>query len=179
MQSEEKYVAFLRGINVGGHHKVPMADLQSELRKINLKNIITLLNSGNVLFESNENDLENKISTHLEKVFGFQIPTIIRRAEMIIEMLNNNPFKDIEITQDIRLYVSFLKNESSDELTLPWKSADNSYEIIGITDNTIFSVLDVSISKTPEAMATLTKYFGKEITTRNWNTISRIRKLVG
>jgi uncharacterized protein (DUF1697 family) len=59
------------------------------------------------------------------------------------------------------------------------KSADNSYEIIGITDNTIFSVLDVSISKTPEAMATLTKYFGKEITTRNWNTISRIGKLVG
>ena len=174
MRSKGKYVAFLRGINVGGHHKVPMADLKAELKKINLNNIITLLNSGNVLFESDENNLEHKVSEHLEKVFGFPIPIIIRKSEMIVEILNNDPFKDIIISKDIRLYVTFLKNEVLTELTLPWKSLDNSYEIIGKTGKTLFSVLDLSRSKTGNAMDGLEKHYGKEITTRNWNTISRI-----
>ena len=176
MESKGKYVAFLRGINVGGHHKVPMADLRAELKKINLKNVITLLNSGNVLFESDEKNLENKISEHLEKTFGFQIPIIIRKSEIILGMLNDNPFKDIKITKDIRLYVSFSQKEVSTELVLPWKSADESYKIIEKTDKTIFSVLDLSISKTPKAMEALEKYYGKGITTRNWNTIKRIGK---
>ncbi|MGY8913954.1 MAG: DUF1697 domain-containing protein, partial [Flavobacteriales bacterium] len=45
------YIAFLRGINVGGHHKVPMAVLKTEFEKLGFKNIVTLLNSGNILFE--------------------------------------------------------------------------------------------------------------------------------
>ena len=47
---KEKYVGFLRGINVGGHHKVPMAELSKELKKLNFENVVTLLNSGNVVF---------------------------------------------------------------------------------------------------------------------------------
>ena len=178
MKSNEKYVAFLRGINVGGHHTVPMADLQAELKKIDLKNIATLLNSGNVLFESDGTNLENTISAHLEKVFGFSIPTIIRESKMIIEMLHEDPFKSISVTKDIRLYVSYLKNDVNAKISLPWKSEDMSYQIIKRKGNTVFSVLDLSISKTPEAMKALEKYYGKEITTRNWNTISQIGKKI-
>jgi len=78
-----KYVAFLRGINVSGHHKVPMAELRKELTKLGFTNVITLLNSGNVIFESSSDDaelLEKTIAEHLEKVFGFQIPVLIRNA---------------------------------------------------------------------------------------------------
>ena len=80
---KEKYVAFLRGINVGGHHKVPMADLRKELEKLGFENVETLLNSGNIIFEAisnNEGNLEKKISAHLEKSFGFPIPTVIRKS---------------------------------------------------------------------------------------------------
>ncbi len=41
---KEKYIAFLRGINVGGHHKVPMADLRKEMESLNLENVVTILN---------------------------------------------------------------------------------------------------------------------------------------
>ncbi|GAB1444988.1 MAG: DUF1697 domain-containing protein [Cyclobacteriaceae bacterium] len=174
MKIKEKYIAFLRGINVGGHHKVPMDDLCVTLKKLKLTNIVTILNSGNILFESNDNDLENKISTHLEKSFGFPIPTIIRKAESITSLLNTNPFKGIKVNKDIRLYVSFLKKNSNTELKLPWKSVDNSYVILEKKDKIIFSVLDLSKSKTPKAMEALEKYFGKDITTRNWKTIERI-----
>lgn len=175
----ERYVAFLRGINVGGHHKVPMSDLKKELEKLGFKNIITLLNSGNVLFDAISNDiekLEKTITTHLEKSFGFPIPTIIRKSEMIIELFHNKPFKTIKVTKDIRLYVSFLKENREPNLKLPWVSSDNSYKIIDIKDKTICSFLDLSISKTPKAMRELEQFFGKNITTRNWNTIDRIVK---
>ncbi len=121
-------------------------------------------------------NLEKMISEHLEKSFGFPIPTVIRESEVICELLSNNPFKDVKLTKDIRLYVSFLRKVDTTKLKLPWKSSDNSYEIIGKRDKTILSVLDLSVSKTPKAMEALEKYFGKDITTRNWNTIERIGK---
>ncbi len=77
-----KYIAFLRGINVSGHHKVPMLQLRKEMEFLNFTKVSTLLNSGNIIFESNisnEEYLEKLISNHLEKTFGFPIPTIIRK----------------------------------------------------------------------------------------------------
>lgn len=176
---KEKYVAFLRGINVGGHHKVPMVELKKELQKLELENVVTLLNSGNIIFDSsceNISILEKKISEHLKIYFGFPIPTIIIKFEMIYELLSKNPFKDVKLTNNIRLYVSFLYENDKSELKLPWKSSDKSYEIIKKIDKIILSVLDLSVSKTPKAMGALEKYFGKDITTRNWNTIKRIEK---
>jgi len=174
-----KYVAFLRGINVGGHHKVPMADLRNELAKLKLENVQTLLNSGNAIFESYSNDLENletTISERLETTFGFSIPTILIEAEVIYNLLNTDPFKDAPVTKDIRLYISFLKNDNEKKVALPWVSEDNSYQIITQQGNIVLSVLDLSVSNTPKGMNALEKLFGKDITTRNWNTIIRIEK---
>jgi len=175
----ERYVALLRGINVGGHHKVPMADLRKEMEELDLKNVITILNSGNIIFETITDKLESlekNISRKLEKTFGFPVPTIIRKSKTIYQLFNDNPFEDIKITKDIRLYASFLKENMHSDLEMPWVSSDNSYTIIERRDNAIFSVLDLSVSKTPNAMKAFEKFFGKDITTRNWKTIERIVK---
>lgn len=161
---------------MGGHHKVPMAELRSEFEKMNFKNIATILNSGNILFEAPENDLEAKISERLETVFGFPVPTLLRDFEMIVNVSNDNPFEHIAVTKDIRLYISFLKKDVGSKLTLPWKSKDGSYKIIEKRETMILSVLDLSKSNTPKAMEALEKNYGKEITTRNWNTIGKILK---
>jgi uncharacterized protein (DUF1697 family) len=175
----ERYVAFLRGINVGGHHKVPMADLRKELEELNFENIVTLLNSGNIIFDTitdNLESLEKMISGNLEKTFGFPVPTIIRKSKTICQLCNDAPFRDVKITKNIRLYVSFLKKNTQADLELPWTSSDNSYKIIERRDKTILSILDLSVSKTPKAMEALEKFFGKDTTTRNWKTIERIVK---
>lgn len=174
---QKKYVAFLRGINVGGHHKVPMADLRKELGKLDFKNSVTLLNSGNIIFETTPDKLESLeklISENLEKKFGFPIPAMVRNAETIIELINQNPFQNINVTEDTRLYVSVLRGSIRTDLDIPWSSTDNSFTILKSKDNIILSVLDLSISKTPKAMEVLEKFFGKDVTTRNWKTIVRI-----
>lgn len=174
-----RYVTFLRGINVGGHHKVPMAELREEMENLQLENVITLLNSGNIIFDTKTDDLEHlakTISEHLEKAFGFPIPTILRTSEMIYGLIKKNPFKNIMPSKDNQLYVSFLRKETETNLQLPWSNFDDSFKIISKTDKSIFSVVDVSLTKTPKGMETLEKYFGADITTRNWNTIKRIEK---
>ncbi|NNL16359.1 MAG: DUF1697 domain-containing protein [Flavobacteriaceae bacterium] len=174
-----RYVAFLRGINVGGHHKVPMAELRKEMENLKFENVVTLLNSGNIIFDTMADDLEhlaNTISEHLEKVFGFPIPTILRTSEMIYGLIKKNPFKDIKLSKNIQLYVSFLRKDIETKLQLPWSNFDDSYKIISYIDKTILSVVDISVTKIPKGMETLEKNYGTDITTRNWNTIKRIEK---
>ena len=172
------YIAFLRGINVGGHHKVPMAELRAALETLKCQNIVTLLNSGNIIFDAVIEDirqLEADISSHVQQIFGFPIPTILRNSDTIVRFTEHDPFKDLELTKDRRFYISFLQNDPQINLKLPWKSEDQSFKIIEIRDAAILSLLDLSIGKTPVAMRDLERIFGKNLTTRNWNTIKRIQ----
>ncbi len=73
-----KYVAFLRGINVGGHHKVPMAELRTLLEDMEFREVKTLLASGNVILETtraNSKTLSKKIEKRLEDKFGKNVTT--------------------------------------------------------------------------------------------------------
>lgn len=175
--TNNQYVLFLRGINVGRHHKVPMASLKLELEKIGFKNIITLLNSGNVIFQSSQTnitELETLISKHLFKVFNFEIPVILKTSKSIKELINNSPFANFELTKEMRFYVSFLKTPIKTDLQLPWISEDKAYTIIENRQGVICSVLNISVSKTTKAIKFLEQHYGKNITTRNWNTLIKI-----
>jgi uncharacterized protein (DUF1697 family) len=176
-----KYTAFLRGINVGGHHKVPMKELSLLLNTLGCKNVQTLLNSGNVIFESEEKNakqLETLLDQKLEQHFGFAISVIVRKADEVLALYQSEPFNDIELTSDIRLYITFLKEQTETEIALPWKSEDGTFTILELNQGIIISVLDLSRSKTPKGMEALEKLFGKNITTRNWNTIVKIAKKI-
>lgn len=171
------YIALLRGINVSGHHKVPMADLKSEMNKLGFENITTLLNTGNVIFESKEASaelLEEQISTHLEDVFAFPIPVMLRNSERYKALIEADPFKDIEVKKETRLYVTFFKTKPEKELDIPWSSEDKSFQIISNHGHCICSVLDLSIGQSTKSMDMLAKFYGKNITTRNWNTLKKI-----
>src|SRR5690606_24313583 len=102
----QKYLALLRGINVGGHHKVPMADLRENFTAMGFSKVKTLLNSGNVVFEGKDEQdpiLEETISHHLTNSFGFQIPILVRKIEDIHTVVHKNPFDGIEMRKDLRL----------------------------------------------------------------------------
>jgi len=175
-----KVVAFLRGINVGGHHKVPMSELIKKLSECGCSNNKTLLNTGNVIFNTIQTDiklLEHTIEEYLWQSFGFSIPVILRTFEEIVALVARNPFATINTNKNTRLYVSFSKETIITDITLPYLSHDNSFTILSIDQNTIVSVLDLSISNTPKWMNDLEKIGKKTITTRNRNTIVKLTKL--
>jgi uncharacterized protein (DUF1697 family) len=171
-----KFAAFLRGINVGGHKKVPMQDLKKAFEKIGFQNVKTLLNSGNVIFEGKK-ELISSIPKTLEKTFGFSVESIIIPFDKIEKIVKSDPFKSIKITPKIRLYVTFLKDKTNSKLKIPYHAEDNSCLIIKLEDNFIFSVVDLEVKGTLDAMSFLENEFGKNITTRNYNTIVKLAKL--
>lgn len=168
------FIAFLRGINVGGNHKVPMADLRKKMTDWGYGNVKTILNSGNVIFESSQTilqQIEASLEGQLMEAYGFPVPVIVRTKEEIEALVKDNPFVHIEMHSDLRLYVSFLKTKPDVSITLPYLSEDTSFQILAIRNSDIVSVLDLSKGKTVNGMNDLEKLFGKNITTRNWNTI--------
>jgi uncharacterized protein (DUF1697 family) len=172
-----RYVLLLRGINVGGNRKVPMAELRETLEGMGFGRVKTFLNSGNVVFDAPSEDevaLEERIAVRLAAVFGFPIPVLIRDAKDIGRLIDTDPFRTVEIHSEIRLYITFLKSEPSAVPPVPWTSSDGSFRIVAIHGRAVCGVLDLSSGKTPEAMSSLERLFGKDITTRNWNTIQKI-----
>lgn len=170
------YIAFLRGINVGGHHKVPMKELKALLEKHHYKKVITLLNSGNIILDADvasAEQLEHELTTLLERYFQFSIPTVVRSKEVFLAMLEDNPFQQVDVHKDIRLYVSFLYEKLDKNISLK-EMEDESFTFIKTTDDELFSVLDLSKNKTTKAMEKMDKVFTKKLTTRNWNTIEKI-----
>ena len=87
-----KYVLLLRGINVGGKNKVAMSDLKDMISKLGYENVITYINSGNIIFDANDNKeiVRVKIS-HMLETFPFSINKVILTQEEYLEEISNLP----------------------------------------------------------------------------------------
>ena len=103
------YVAFLRGINVGGHKKIRMVDLKAMFEMMKFSNVRTYINSGNVLFETSDIDSE-KLTKNIEeaitKTFGFEVKVMIRTIDELQDILDHNPYPNP--ADDEKMYISFL-----------------------------------------------------------------------
>ncbi|HEY4479132.1 MAG TPA: DUF1697 domain-containing protein [Candidatus Paceibacterota bacterium] len=174
------HVAFLRGVNVGGNRQVPMLQLKEVFEELGFKNVRTVLASGNVIFESarsNSSALWNtriKIEKKLKKTFGFEIGVHLRTMNQVVKMLHAKPFKNTKITPETRLYVTFVQEGTKNKIKIPHISPDKSLQILKITGEEVLSILDLEKNGTADAMNMLQKLFGKNITTRNWNTIVKL-----
>ena len=175
-----KFVAFLRGINVGGNKLIKMDDLKKCFAALGFKNVKTILASGNVLFESTDDDevvLGKKIEKKLEDVLGHKVGVQIRSIDEIQKLAGRAPFKKIKVTPETRLYITFLPEKPNSKLKIPYTSPQKDFKILEVTDREICSVVDLNLGRgTVEAMGILDKEFGKNITTRNWNTVGKILK---
>jgi uncharacterized protein (DUF1697 family) len=177
------YIALLRGINVGGNKKVSMADLKKALEKAGYSNVKTLLNSGNVVLDADENKpavVRKDLEALLEKTFKFPVPVLVRTYEELEALEASKPFKGIPVTKDTRLYITFLSDGSKPKggIKIPYRSPDADFRILSASKREVISVFVLSPGiNTPKAMEALEKEWGKDVTTRNWNTVQKLLAL--
>ena len=108
------YIALLRGINVGGHRKIKMADLKSMLERIDFKDVATYIQSGNVVFKSNETSkqhLEQSIENGIKQTFDFEVVVLVKSLQDIKQILNNSPYTNTAELEANQVYYAILKTE--------------------------------------------------------------------
>ena len=136
------YIAFLRGINVGGHN-VKMEHLRELFTSLGFSNVRTYIQSGNVFFDSDKDQkaLEKDIAAMLETKLGYAVPTFVRTVAELEKTLTEAPFADIELTDDTRHMIVFISDPIPPTTTFPLRSPKGDYEIVGATSGELYVVV--------------------------------------
>ena len=175
--SMKTYISMLRGINVGGQKKVRMADLKSVYEALELENIQTYVQSGNVVFESEEQDAEKlrkSIEAQIETTFDFPVPVLIRTADDFQRVIKNHPFAKED---PIRVLVTFLYEHPEksrwDELSLYKDKVDQ----FALGEQEIFLFCPGGYGKTKLSNTFFEKKLGVVATTRNWKSVNTLYEM--
>lgn len=179
--SRHQYAAFLRGINVGGRTIIKMEDLRKTFEALGFTGVKTVLASGNVIFDAEEEDLaalSRTIAGRLSEMLGRDIIVIVRPMEDLRELVARHPFDGIDITPETRLFVTFL-SERAEGRDTPGESVSNGYRILSVSDGIVYSTLEgISGFGGAELMGAMEKKYGKKLTTRTWETIVKVIRVI-
>lgn len=173
------YVLLLRGVNLGSTNKMKMADLTTLLADNGYGRVRTILNSGNVILDAPEQDMRDltaALEDLVEGRFGFR-SIMLRTLKQIRALVAADPFHEVAGIDGARFYATFLGEGTvlPDPDSLPEHEQLN---IVRVTPSEICAaILPAAGATTPDLMAVLGRVSGKNITTRNWNTVLKIAAL--
>lgn len=173
-----RYVALLRGINVGGKNIIKMESLKKSFESEGFTNVKTLIQSGNVLFDSKSDNiaaLTKRIENKLLEDYRSEIKTMIRSIFEIEEIIKQNPFKGRENDKNTKLYVCFLYENILSNKIIPPSSDKEAVEITHIGKKEIFLI---SFPTKNGRYGFPNNFVEKELksfsTARNWNTVKKL-----
>lgn len=169
-------IAFLRAINVGGR-VVKMERLRQLFTELGLEDVRTYIQSGNVFFTTPDEDralLAVRIETHLHQKLGYEVPVMLRTIEEVEAALTLDPFRDVEITDEVRLCIAFISSPLPETLVLPHASPKGEIEILATTDGEVFAVVHQQAGRPGNPGAYIEKTFKVKATVRFWGTTAKI-----
>ena len=174
-----KYVALLRGINVGGNNKLPMKDLVSIFEKSGCRNVVSYIQSGNVVFEcaTNVAGVENLVGAAIEKKFGFNPPLVLRRAADLENVLKRNPFLKAGAKEE-ELHVVFLSVEPSQEAIARLEQHRVPPDEFAVRGKEIYLRLPNGAGRSKLAAAPFTVKSASIATARNWRTVKKLFEMM-
>jgi uncharacterized protein (DUF1697 family) len=171
------FVALLRGINVGGSKRVPMAALRELAAELGLADVATLIQSGNVVFRGRGGaaELETAIERAIERRFGFAVPVVVRSAAQWRGHAAGHPFGDAA-PAGLHLGVSKLPpRRGAVQALAPYCRAG---ERVAIARNAIWIDFAGGVARSKLTSAVLDREVGSTVTLRNWRTAQQIAAIV-
>jgi uncharacterized protein (DUF1697 family) len=175
------YVAMLRGINVSGHNRIKMKDLEAMFVALGHSDVITYIQSGNVRFRSPADrsaEVATGIEHGIERDFGIAIGVLIRSKDELGKVVADNPFASQGASPD-KLHVTFLADPPDQDLlrSLDGKKAEpDEFHVIG---REIYLHCPQGYGRTKLNNSFWERRLRAEATTRNWNTVTKLWQLAG
>jgi len=168
-----RYAALLRGVMP---MNAKMAALREAFEAAGFRDVKTVLSSGNVVFDAataTEASLERRAEAAMKARLGRAFPTIVRPVEALRAMLASDPYDDFALDPKAKRIVTFLRAKPKARLALPIEL--HGARILHLSGREVFSAY-VPTPKGPVFMGLIEKTFGKEVTTRTWETVVKVAR---
>jgi len=176
-----RFVSLFRGINVGGNKSVRMDALKELHESLGLQRVETYIQSGNVVFTSNDAipaQLARQIEEAFEHKFGFLSNVMVRTADEFNVIIENNPFKSQPMKEPKWVVAMFL---ASVPISTAWEDIQKTYtgpEELHIAGKEVYIFYPEGIGRSKLTNTFLEKKLKTMGTARNWNTVLRLQKMI-
>jgi len=168
-----RYAAFLRGVMPVNTSN---ADLKRAFDAAGFTNVVTVLASGNLAFDARAQSnatLEKKAEDAMGKVLGSAFLTFVRSIEELEALIASDPYRGLRVDPAAKRIVTFVRKPPASKPALPIER-DNA-RLLRFDDGVLYSAY-LPTPKGPVFMAMIEKAFGKEQTTRTWQTLGRVAR---
>jgi uncharacterized protein (DUF1697 family) len=169
------YIAFFRGINVGGKNCLPMQELVTILEDVGAKKIKTYIQSGNAVFQSAENDssrLSKHVMAEIKLRRNFEPHVLILRLEDLKKAMKQNPFPEAEAAPS-SLHLGFVAWKSKSPNVEKLANLKKASERFHLTDQVFYLHAPEGVGRSKLA-ASSEKLLDVPMTCRNWRTVCKV-----
>jgi len=176
------YICLLRGINVSGHKKIKMADLRIQLANLGLSEVTTYIQSGNVIFDSDQQDanqLADEIKQMIMTVYGHDVPVLVRSSDYWSRVAAKHPFIQTGEEPLNQVVVTFLKGIPAQEHLESIKDYVYKEDVFLIRDDAIFIYCPGGYGNTKLSNTFFERKLKVQATTRNWKTVLKLTEMLG
>ncbi len=174
------HISLLRGINVSGQKKIRMADLRDLYESLGFSAVESYLQSGNVIFESDEEDraaLANMIEAEIEKSYGYSVSLLLRSSADFARVLQHNPYLRTRSENAKELYITFLAETPSSTLLETLAAPENSGDEFCVVGQEIYLFLPSGAGRTKLSNNFFERKLKVVATTRNWRTVNALYEM--
>jgi uncharacterized protein (DUF1697 family) len=168
-----RYAAFLRGVSP---MNAKMPALKAAFEAAGFTDVKTVLSSGNVVFSAAraaDSSLERKAEAAMAKRLGHDFVTIVRPVDALRAMLESDPYAAFDLPAGAKRVVTFLRDTPKAKLALPIELDDA--RILAVDGREVFTAY-LPNPKGAVFMTLIEKTFGKEVTTRTWDTVAKVAR---
>ena len=173
-------VCLLRGVNIGGHHKIKMDDLRALCVHIKLGEVKTHLQSGNVIFRTDQRSLPalaDKIEVSIERKYGFRPEVLLRTIPEMREVIARNPFANRKGIEPGKLAVVFLEDEPTAAMRKALLDMDIAPEELHVIGRQLYIYFLNGQARPKLSWSQVAKILKTPTTARNWNTVTKLLEL--
>lgn len=174
-------MSLFRGINVGGNRIVPMSELKSLHQALGLQDVVTYIQSGNVVFSSDAADpaqLARQIEESFAQKFGFLSQVMVRTSAELVEIIANNPFQNQPEKEPKWVAVLFLATRPESTTLEDLQKTYSGPEEIYLIGQELFVYYPDGIGRSKLTLPLIEKKLKTIGTGRNWNTVLQLQKMM-
>jgi len=167
-----RYVALLRGVSP---MNCKMAELTAALEAAGFENVKTVLSSGNAVFDARKASdaaLQRKCEAAMEQGLGRSFATVVRSVEHLQALIERDPFSRFKLPKDAKRVVTFVRDPAKAQAPLKLPIEFEGTRILAVEGSEVFTAY-VPQQNNPAFMTLIEKTFGKDVTTRTWDTVRK------